>query len=438
MFFEEHTLSVILFAIVLSIVYLFMYRKYFDTVFDPLFLVVVIAGLSSSTVFLLYYHNIIKTHYFLQFLWTEIAFLAGFFLIRPINFKAYKNAAPIAHQTKSNEEFALTLFYWCSIIHVILQLLTYKLIGLPILMDSRMATFTGGGGFGIVGRIIEVTSTVGTFLLFYRIFYVKNSFGQKFYNYIYLLLVIFFQLASGNKTNMLFLVYFLFILNLFMLKIKGREALHVINKVAKYQKYIIIASIPLIFAVIYIQYVNSGADVEKLSALSSLVFRVVSFGDIYYMTLPNDVITHMNNDSAFLQLFKDPLGFFRIVPWNNLPIDCGIEIYQYHITDNAIGGPNARYNYFAMLYFNPIGQFLYCFFLGLIVSFLRNMLFMLMSKNIVYGALYALVTFNIIYIYQDQAFTLARFLNIIMFFPLMLLLSLLTIELKKINIKNNE
>lgn len=432
LFAEEHIFDVVLFSVIVPLFYFVLYRKYIQSIFDPFFLIILIAGLSSSTVFLLYFNHAIKAEYFYQFLISEIAFIGGFFLFKPIYFKSYLKKIDVKYANFFNEQFVDILFVLSSILHIFFQLLTYKVVGIPLLLDSRMETFAGGSGFGIVGRIIEVTSVIGIFLLFYRIFYSrKRSFG-RLYNWIYLLFVIAFFLLSGSKTNLIFLVYYLFFLNLYMSKIRGIKARKVIEKIRKFQKILLYSSIPLIFLVMYIQFVNSGATNSEGGPILAFGQRLISFGDIYYMTLPNDVIKSMNNDSGFLQLFKDPLGMLRVIPWTNLPTDCGIEIYAYHYPNGTLSGPNARYNYFAMLYFNIFGQVFFCFLLGLITSFIRNGLFKILPNNIIFGAIYTLFSINLVYIFQDQAFTVARFFNIAVLLPILMLIAMIVQYMIKI------
>ena len=433
LFAEEHVGSLIFFSIALVICYFALYKKHIQSIFDPFFLTILISGLSASTVFFLYYNNGIREEYFYQFIATEIAFMIGFFLLKPIKFNDYLKKTTIVISYKFNENFSNILFYLSSILHVFFQLLTYLVVGIPLFLDSRMSTFAGGSGFGFVGRILEVVSVVGIFLLFYRIFYCKNRRLERLYNYFYLVLIVLFLLLSGSKTNLIFLVYYLFFVNLFMMKIKGYKIQNIILKTAKYQKILLYSSIPLIFLVMYIQLVNSGAETAENSPFLALGQRIISFGDIYYMTLPNDVIKIMNNNSGFLQLFKDPLGMLRFVSWEKLPLDCGIEIYQYHYPNGTLSGPNARYNYFSMLYFGPIGQVIYCFLFGVLTSFLRNTLFKILPNNIVYGVIYTLFSINLVYIFQDQAFAIARFFNIIILVPILLLVSLLIQFLLKFN-----
>ncbi|MBS7255457.1 O-antigen polymerase [Flavobacterium branchiicola] len=424
LFAEQNLGSVIFFALFISVVYFFLHRKYIYSFFDPFLLITIISGLSASTVFFLYFNDAISAELFYRFIFTELAFFAGFFIIRPIKYKSiYQNKNPVSSSIFS-EKFVSILFYISSFLHIGFQLLTYIVVGIPLLLESRMSTFAGGSGFGLIGRIIEIVNVMGTFLLLYRVFYCSGiSVIGRLYNYLYLFLVIIFLLLSGSKTNLIFLVYYLFFLNLYMLKIKGNSVAGVVKKISKFQKILIYSSIPLIFVVMYVQLVNSGSESED-SLLLSLGQRVISFGDIYYMTFPDNVIRIMNNDSGLLQLFKDPLGMLRIVSWEKLPLDCGIEIYQYHYPNGMLSGPNARYNYFAILYFNTIGQIIYCFILGLITSFMRNTFFKLLPNNIIFGGIYTLFAINLVYIYQDQAFTVARFFNIITIVPILIIFAL--------------
>ena len=428
LFLEDNSLNVILISLITLLIYLLIYRKHIFSIFDPFFLIVVIIALANSTVFYLYYNNEIKPVYLNSFLITEASFLAGFFLIKPLSPKpALVNILPTPKWYDS-DLFISTLFYWCSIVHIMLQLITYAIVGLPIFMESRMMTYAGGSGFGIIGRITEVAGNVGTILLFYRMFYKDFKNFDKVYNYVYFIFLIFFLIVSGNKTNLVFLVYFLFLVQLCMNRIIGVKAELVSRKITKVQKWLFIVSIPLIFLVMSVQFSNSAGAGDGLDAGSAFLFRILSFGDVYYMTFPNDIILRMNHDSPFLQLFKDFLGIFRIVPWEKLPVDCGLEITSYHsIKDTAIiEGPNARYNYFAMLYFGVWGQIIYCFVLGLITSFIRNTLYMRLPKRIIWVIVYILLNFNLIYIFQDQSYTFAHDFDILIIFPLLLLFTTAT------------
>ena len=424
-FLDDHMLSVIVISSITLIVYLLLYRKYIFSIFDPLVFAVVATALANATVFYLYFDEQIKLDYFQRFVITELGFLAGFFLIRPLKRQPEKCQIIIDTKWYDSTLFVSSLFYWSSMLHIALQLLTYGIVGLPILMDSRLTTYAGGTGFGFVGRIVDVVGATGTILLFYRIFYKRYVGVNRLYNYVYLIFLIFFLIVSGNKTNLVFLVYYLFLLQMCMSRFMDGKVQMINRKIAKTQLWLFLISIPLIFFVIYVQYVITVGSSDNLDAFSSLLFRILSFGDIYYMTFPHEVILRMNHDNAFMQLFKDFLGTYRIVPWQQLPTDCGIEVMNYH-GGNANVGPNARYNYFAMLYFGSFGQVFYCFILGLVTSFIRNTLYRNLPNRMIFIILYILVNFNLLYILQDQSYTFGHNLNILLIFPPLFGLSTIT------------
>lgn len=435
----DNLISLIFFSIGFVMLYILIYRKYILSVLDPMFLIVVASALANCIVFYLYYLDQIKPHYLYSFIVTELAFIAGFFVFRPIKSFEYILNREVSEITPKtfDENFITIMFYWASLLHVFLQLLTYLIVGLPILMESRLTVYSGGTGFGIVGRMVDTISGIGIFLLFYRVFYCDNKFLGNCYNFFYLLFVFFALIVSGNKSNLIFLVYYLFVLNLFMLKIKGNTVFHTIKKIQKIQNLLLISSIGLVFFVISIQLATSGSDTDFSSSLLVLGKRIVSFGDIYYLSLPNGVITQLRDKyGPFLQLIKDPLAMFRIIPYADLPKDNGFAVSAYHYGDIA-AGPNPRYNYFAMLYFdNYFAQAFYCFTIGLFLSFLRNKLFYIMPRNILFGTIYALFATNIIYGFQDMPTMILKCTSIIYFFPMVFGLTYITMRFLKIHRPN--
>lgn len=434
---EENLISLISFSLMFVALYLWIYRAYILSLYDPLFLICVASGLANSIVFYLFYLGEIRLHYLYYFIFTELAFLAGFFIFKPIpSLKSSFSKKVFQRCPKTfDENFVTILFYWASLLHVLSQLITYFVVGLPILMESRLTTYAGGSGFGLVGRLLDISSGVGIFLLFYRVYYSKTAKIGKIYNFLYFIFIVFAFVVSGNKTNLLFLIYYLFILNVFMLKIRGIKASYQVEKIQRLQTKILLASIALVFLVIAVQISTIGGDANFSNSLLVLGKRIVSFGDIYYLTLPNDVITQLDNTHGpILQLFKDPLGMFRIVPWTELPVDNGFAVSSYHYGDIP-SGPNPRYNYFSMLYFNSLfAKIAYCFFVGLFLSFIRNKLFYLMPKNIFFGVIYFLFSINIIYAFQDMPTMILKCTSIIVFFPIIFVLSLLTLRVLQFNI----
>ncbi|RYE15247.1 MAG: hypothetical protein EOP34_03955, partial [Rickettsiales bacterium] len=202
---EDNLFSLIFFSLTFVVIYLVIYRIYILSLFDPMLLIIVSSGLANSIVFYLYYLHEIKSYYLHSFIITEIAFIAGFFVFKPIkSFKYLSLDIPSPKPNIFDENFITIMFYWASLLHILSQVITYAFVGLPIFMESRLTTYAGGSGFGIFGRLVDVSSGIGTFILFYRIFYSKNNLTSKIYNLLYFIFVVFALIVSGNKTNLLF------------------------------------------------------------------------------------------------------------------------------------------------------------------------------------------------------------------------------------------
>jgi hypothetical protein len=427
-FLDDHLWSVVCVSLACLLLYLIIYRKHVFSIFDPLFFAVFATAMANATAVFLYLEGYISNKYFSSFLFTEIAFLAGFHLIRSVKKDSghLGNLEPVWYDSTL---FITVLFFWSSSLHMFLQLLTYAVVGLPIMMDSRVLTYAGGSGFGLVGRMNEVMGGVGTVLVLYRLFYCNFRGFARAYNYFYLVMILFFLIVSGNKTNIVYLVYYLFLVQLCMKKLSPAIVINKVNKqVSRTQAILFITSIPLIFLVISIQFSNMAGSTDGMDAGAILLFRTLSFGDIFYMALPYDVIERMNDKSASMLLLKDFLGLFRLGDPANFPMDLGLEVADYHsVKESSVStGPNPRYNYFAMLYFGIWGQIVFCFLLGLITSFIRNGFYRLMPNRMLWCIVYVLLNFNVIYIFQDQAYFVAHSGNILFFLPVLILLASFT------------
>jgi hypothetical protein len=423
-FLDRYFNEILSISLLFVLIYLFIYRKVIISIFDPFFFIVVASALSNAMILILYIYSDIRIEYLIQFFLTEVSFLIGFFIFKPIKLVKFHERLPFHDISIFNEKFIVSFFYVISISHIFLQFLSYYSFGIPLLADNRMTLYSGSG-FGFIGRVLDLLTISGTVIGFYRFFFTKKYFFSKIYTFFYIFFLVLVQFLSGNKTNLLLLVYLVFLFQIYSIKIYGIKT-HLINKtINKVQKYAVLVAIPFSFFVLSFQYINSGADRSNFNPVRMMTKRIFSFGDIYYMSLPNDNIKNMNSSksSSFLHLIKSPLGMMRIYSWEELPIDLGLELNSAHVGNATTKGPNARYNYFAMLFYNNFAQMIYCFILGYIVSFIRNKLFLFLPRNIIFGVFYVYFSFNLLYLYQDQSYTISKYFDFFLFMPLFLLLS---------------
>lgn len=425
-FLDYYFNEIALISLLFIAIYYFIYKKTILSLFDPFLFIILATALSNAMVFILYLYSDIRTEYLEQMVLTEISFLAGFFVFKSIRLDKYQKRAACPDYSLFNPRFIISFFYVVSVTHIALQLSSYIFFGIPLLAENRMTMYTGTG-MGFIGRILDLLTISGTFLAFYRYFYIKKGFLRNVYNIFYIIFLISVQLLTGNKTNLLLLIYVIFLMQIYATKIYGIETATANKYISRFQRYTLILSIPFAFLVMGYQYVNSGADVNRFKPVQMMTQRIFSFGDIYYLSLPNDNIKSMNASYAdpLTHLFKSPLGMLRIYKWDELPIDLGVELYQAHNKTNTLKGPNARYNYFAMLFYKYYSQIIYCFIIGLIVSFVRNKLFGILPRNLIFGVFYTYFSFNLLYMYQDQSYTIAKYIDFFIFMPGLLLVAYL-------------
>jgi len=346
-------------------------------------------------------------------------------LFKPINFKALtqiKDETTLFTITPKEKSIINVLFYLSSIIYVILQLLTYYVRGIPILMESRLDVYANSGGFGIVGRIVEVTGHITFFLLFYKLFYTKKSLIDGIYLYFTLIFCVISLMLSGSKTSILYVVFYIFFLRIYFLRFENSEFFKINKKLINYSNKIFLFAIIFSLIVIYIAFIFVY-HAKEVNPLIPMGQRLLAAGDTYFQAFPGEVIKHLDSSNPLLYIFKEPIGTLRLAQYSDLPKDIGRELQLYHYPDSATSGPNPRYNLIGILFFGIIGQFLYPFIIGVLMSFLRNKLFYVMKKNIINALFYCCIGINLIYLPQDQPYFVGRIFNLIFILPVILILT---------------
>ena len=137
------------------VVHYLIFRKYVTSVLDPILLPVISSVFSMADVYLLFFTNSISTYLFINFNLTQLAFWFGLFYFKT---KINSKFNTLKTNTFSNNFNNTLSFYFFSIIYLCSQVLIYVTKGIPLLKESRLETFADGGGEGVLGRIVDVTS----------------------------------------------------------------------------------------------------------------------------------------------------------------------------------------------------------------------------------------------------------------------------------------
>ena len=403
--------SILFFSILL---HFFVFKYQVKSIFDPYLLAVVSSVFCTTVVVFLYITNNISFYLFFNYLLTQSAFVAGLYFFKVVKRNKEFYSMPNSKYMYSNS----VAFYFFSIIYLISQCLIYFYKGIPLFMDSRLETFSAGGGSGILGRIADVSSIFSIYAFFLIIKFNNFKFNDLI-KYLILLLILLTFFLSGSKSNFL-IIFSVFWCSIIFNKIKGREYFSNLKFLKKAIKPLILFSFFIVLLIIKVQSSKSNiTDENSLNPILAFVLRLVHSGDVYWYSYPNNVYLSINGDRWFSALFTDTLGLLRVVEWDKLPEAIGITLKNIHHPSDIPQGPNARHNVFGIIYFGFLGSIVFSFCLGFILSFIRNKLPQLVSNDFLGGGIFTYLMCKGSAIDTDPMLTITYFDNLIFVFPIL-------------------
>lgn len=424
-FSENQTLYLVIFILLYLILYTLVYKRYirfFPT--DQLFLHSIYSVSGVALVFFMNQLNLVPTKHFIYFLISQVCFLIGFVIFRP-----YKG--PNSNPISFNKSPLINITFYCSLfLFLFATAITYYFQGIPIFLENRLITYQAGGGIGIFGRLINVMFPILTYSVVYRIF-AADSKKQRFcfVHFFSILVLVVSGVLSGSKGAVINLVFVFsyFIIFFFTDYSTPKSALKILYS------FLIIGFISALVVLIIPVLAYNG---NKLLIFETLYRRIAISGDIYVLAYPNNVIDKIpvvNN--GFIPLFKDFLGFTRLLSPNEIPEPLGKILYEYANNTTLIaGGANSRHNIIGYKYFGYIGGLLFSFLIGFSTSFLRNKLPKLIKKTPLGGLIFTVLALIAINLEIDPVYYIGQFNNILfIFFPFLILVYLINLRYAKKN-----
>lgn len=382
-------------------------RKQIYTIFDPLLFLIVLAGSGYSVVFILYYNNLISEFYFISFLTTQFSFFVGFKLNkRPRRNALKKLDAPIPYYDGTIKIIYPTAFF----MFFFSQLYVYHVSGIPLFLTSRLEIFSGGDGYGFFNRIIIVSQIISVSVAFYRLFFIRSRKRIKAIDYFVIVFSLLVAVLSGSKSSILFIIFSMAFIFIFISKFNVDHG--IFRRVNAFFYKLLLLGVAGAFVTIVYQ-----TDNNDLSYIASvLAMRFVNTGDIYFMSYVNNTLVGLEQGNFILALFKDYFGAFRLMSWEQLPTNLGLQVFWSVYSTDLISGPNPRHNVFGLFYLGPYLSVVYSFFVGFMISFIRNKLLRRMPATPACMVFYVLIAANTIYIEQDTTFALGQYLSVFMVF----------------------
>lgn len=406
---EKYFLSVIL----TFFVYYIVYKKYFISLLDPFTYAIFFSAMSITVPVFLYFTAQVSDRLFLSLVITQLSFFIGFRTFGPININLLKN---IKRKNVSYQEirFSKWLFISIGVSNILLQLFSYKFVGIPLLSEARLNVYGESGGINnLLKRILEVTSQSHVFLTIFFLYQKNQSLKIKVFARLSFVFIVFFSVLSGSKGAFVTFGLAFFIYALYSLRWGDSTIFSLIKKfIYKF------GAVAIVLAIIVIS-VGEGSS----NPLMFILLRIGQSGDVYYMAYPNEVIDKIPTMNWFIALFASPLSLLKIIPRDMVPEPMGFFLMKYHNPSVEFRGPNPRMNVFSYVYFGILSSPIYCFIIGVITSFFRNKLFLLLPKNILGCILYFLLLNCALKLEPDFHFALADFINISLILPVFVIFS---------------
>ena len=409
-----------------------IFRSQVKSILDPYFLAVISSVFCLTVVYLLYLTSNISFYLFMSYNLTQLGFILGIFTFKhkiPINKK--KNLI-----TEKSNNNSLIAFYFFSAVYIISQCIIYKLKGIPLFMESRLETFSSGGGAGVLGRISDVSSIFSLYA-FFLVIKIDKFRISEIPKYLILLLIFITFFLSGSKSTFL-IVFSVFWCYIIFTQIKGGDYLVYFQLMKKNMKWIILFSILISSFIIYLQSNPNNASDNTLNPFLALCLRFVHSGDIFWYAYPDNVYLKIPSNQWIAALLHDTFGLLRIQDWSNLPEAIGITLKDIHHPSDVLQGPNARHNVFGLIYYGFFGSIFFSYSLGVFLSFVRNKLPYILRADIFGGATFTYLMCRGASIDSDPMMTITYFNNIVFILPVLYIVYLMIIEFLRINTIRNE
>ncbi|MBJ6879713.1 oligosaccharide repeat unit polymerase [Vibrio cholerae] len=411
----------VILLIIFTLLYLPVIRRTVYNVFDPFLIILVGSVFGTTLVFYMYWTNLIEDVYFFSFVSTELSFIFSIML-----FSKSRSTALRTFEISSNRSFfrprlvryKLIFFISCAL-YFFTTILIYHINGIPILKVSRLGGFVGSGGLGIIERINDVSIMLATISMF--IIYKCRGSNFSLYKIVIFLasiIMLITFLLSGAKGKILIFstawFFSVFVFNLYDSKpsfFNGRNG-------------VISLFFFIIFALSVISMSSKGSFIDIIGALA---FRVVNFGDVFIWAYLDNTIEELSGSDWFYGLFGGFLSVFRLLSPNDIymPIGQQLPLIIYPELD-YISGPNAKHNIVFYHYFGGYA-FLFSFFVGYIISFVRYDLFnKILYKHGSFGVmLYYLIYWSLGVMSVDFDYSLSLLASVILVFPIIFFLTVL-------------
>ena len=266
-------------------------------------------------------------------------------------------------------------------------LIIYIVRGVPILLVSRADASLGGSGFGFVTRISQTANLL--FVLFYFAKKKASLESNSKFEYLMFGITILFNFLSGFKA-------------FFLLYLFGYFVTHGKPIVMGWKKDFYAIIIGTVIILLLFSLVLQTTNLEE--ALLGLFARILSSGDVYFMAFPNNIIEQLPPQNFIYQLFGSLLASFRIIDWDQAPLNYGYVINAVISGQESSFGPTFRYNVLWYLLTKSIAlTTILSFVVGILIGSLNRSLNRFSSLNFSFVAIAVIYYSSFVFILSPDA-----------------------------------
>ncbi len=383
--------------------FILLYRYLRLSISDPCFWGVLSVFFSLNMIIYLFLVDMISEFHLFVFLLSQVLYIVGLMLFDPfakkrINYSVVKKPREAADI--GNSYFYFVLFF-SLFIYFLAVFVVFAFSGIPLLMESRLDTFSGGGGFGVFSRILDVSSYL---LIFSSVSLLvrKKAVGLQI---LILMSFVAISVLMASKSAVLLILFSYFL----VLSYEGKKV-----RVSKRQIFLL-----LVFLTGFYVVVN---EVDVFTAFLYMLQRGVKFADVYFMALPNNNYENLNVSSNILEaLMGDFLGLTRLYSWSDFGEPLGYQIFNTVHENNTISqGPNVRLDIFAFIYGGPGYSISLSLLFGAVISYCRSRGFsLIVGESIFSRYIFGFIYIKICTVVTDPVLAFSNLNN--MFFLLFIL-----------------
>ena len=310
-------------------------------IYDPWVLQLIQTVFASAAVVFMALTGVIATSLMLY----HIAAIGSFLLFGGLVYKEMTRQCFVARRVRPRALNSMRGLFL--LLLVVSQLAAWALAGVPLLLESRLNAFSSGGGIGVLSRLLSFLSFATVFLTVLRV----GIATEKRLSHTDIFVLIFTVLASvanASKTNIVLTLLLILTSHwIFQHIIDGYVGLQVSRK-----KLIALGIVLVMLMMVPVAMELSREPESTVSGpVEAIVLRLIFSGDGYMWLYGDDYLSTVTVSSPTALMFTDLLGVTRLVPWEQLPVHPGLQIFQHLFPDSeAIRGPNLRVDAFGLLY----------------------------------------------------------------------------------------